>query len=359
VPDFTSALYLGLRHPSRSLRPWDRLTVGAPAALAAPSGADGVARTLAALQGCAAATVATSTLHLFWDLFPILAGDGRVAIHVDAEAYPVARWGVERATARGVPVRTFAHHDVDDLKLGAGRGLRPLVVTDGLCPGCGRSAPLRAYVEVARRCGGRVVVDDTQALGVLGAGPAPEAPYGRGGGGSPRWQDVAAPELVLVTSLAKGFGAPLATLAGPAELVERYEAESETRMHSSPPSVAVLRAAAHALELNRTHGDALRLRLARLVRHFRARLADLGLHVQGGLFPVQTLAPSAALDPAALHALLLERGVRAVLHRPRPGGRARLSFLITARHRFAEIDRAVDVLAAATAWRTRRLGGWR
>jgi hypothetical protein len=41
------------------------------------------------------------------------------------------------------------------------------------------------------------------------------------------------------------------------------------------------------------------------------------------------------------------------------GGRPRFSFLITARHRFAEIDHAVDVLAAATAWRARRLGGWR
>jgi 8-amino-7-oxononanoate synthase len=341
------------------LRHWDRLTAGAPATLAAPSGADGVARRLAALQGYAAATVATSTLHLFWDLFPILAGDGRVAIHVDAEAYPVARWGVERAACRGVRVRTFAHHDVDDLTRGAGRGLRPLVLTDGFCPGCGRGAPLRAYVEVARRFGGRVVVDDTQALGVLGSGRAPDAPYGRGGGGSPRWQDVAAPELVVAASLAKGFGAPLAALAGPAEVVERYEAESETRMHSSPPSVAVLRAAEQALDLNRTNGDALRLRLVRLVRHFRARLTDLGLHVHGGLFPVQTLAPSAALDPAALHALLLERGVHTVLHRPRPGSRARLSFLITARHRFAEIDRAVDVLASATAWRARRLGGWR
>ncbi len=31
--DFTSALYLGLRHGSRSLAPWDQLTLGTPAAL--------------------------------------------------------------------------------------------------------------------------------------------------------------------------------------------------------------------------------------------------------------------------------------------------------------------------------------
>jgi hypothetical protein len=46
-----------------------------------------------------------------------------------------------------------------------------------------------------------------------------------------------------------------------------------------------------------------------------------------------------------------------LLHRLRSSGRPRLSFLITAHHRFTEIGRAVDVLATATAWRARRLGG--
>jgi hypothetical protein len=51
--------------------------------------------------------------------------------------------------------------------------------------------------------------------------------------------------------------------------------------------------------------------------------------------------------------------LESLLHRLRSSGRPRLSFLITARHGFTEIGRAVDVLATATAWRARRLGGWR
>ena len=361
--DFTSALYLGFQHPSGSLRPWARLTAGVPAALAAPSGAAGVARALAALQGCGAATLTTSTLHLFWDLFLILGGEGGVAIHVDEEAYPIARWGVERAACRGVPVASFSHHDADGMEAAARvagrRGLRPLVVTDGVCPGCGRVAPLGAYLEVVRRLGGRVVVDDTQALGVLGAGPGPGAPYGRGGGGSPRWHGVAGPELLVAASLAKGFGVPLAALSGAGEVIGRFEAQSQTRAHASPPSVAAVRAAERALALNRLRGDTLRHRLARLVRHFRARLADLGLTAHGGLFPVQTLAPARALDWVAVHARLLERGVRTVLHRPRPTAGPRLSLLITARHRLVDIDTAVDALAEATAWRAQPVGGTR
>ncbi|MCI5145312.1 MAG: pyridoxal phosphate-dependent aminotransferase family protein, partial [Candidatus Electrothrix sp. AR3] len=50
--DFTSALYLGLRHPSRSLRSWSALTAGAPATLVSPGGTDQAAQVLADLIGC-------------------------------------------------------------------------------------------------------------------------------------------------------------------------------------------------------------------------------------------------------------------------------------------------------------------
>ena len=359
--DFTSALYLGFRHPSRSLRPWPALSAGRPAALAEPPGAAGVARALADLQGCAAATLAASTLHLFWDLFLILAGDSRAAIHVDAVAYPISGWGIERAAGHGVPVRRFPHHDPNGLERGAAAGarcgLRPIVVTDGLCPGCGRVAPLDRYLQVARRLGGWVVVDDTQGLGVLGAAPAAAAPYGRRGGGAARWHGIAGPELIVVASLAKGFGVPLAGLSGSAGLVSRFEAASQTRAHCSPPSVAALHAAEHAFRLNGHHGDELRLALARLVRHFRRRLAKAGVGVSGGLFPVQTLAPGPGLPAQALHERLAASGVRSVLHRRHGAGGPRVGFILTARHTRADVDAAVAAMHAAVASPERNPGG--
>ena len=113
VLDFTSALYLGLRHPSPSLRPWSGLTTGKPAALEPPPGSAAIAGRFAALVGCERATPVASTLHLFWDLFGLLARD-RVRIYMDEGTYAIARWGVERAAARGVPVRRVSasrrHH---------------------------------------------------------------------------------------------------------------------------------------------------------------------------------------------------------------------------------------------------------
>lgn len=343
--DFTQALYLGFRHPSASLAPWRSLTLGVPAALAMPAESMAVAAAAASLLGCARAAVAPSTLHLFWDLFPLLARED-TTVHVDAGAYPIGRWGVERLQARGIPVRTFRHHDPEalggQLRSCANRGRRPLVLCDGYCPGCG-PAPLRDYSGLAERFGGRLVIDDTQALGVLGARPGPGAPFGRGGGGSLRRHGLEGSRLVLCASLAKGFGAPIALLAGDTEVVARYERLGETRVHCSQPSMASIRAAERALALNRAAGDDVRARLAGLLHRFRAGSARAGLALCGGMFPVQTLEPGAGA--AHLHRRLLGLGVRAVLHRPAHGGGPVISFVLTARHRERDIDAALAALS--------------
>lgn len=344
--DFTSSLYLGFRHETRSLHPWAQLTTGAPAALVRPSGSERVASQLARLQGCEAASLAPSTLHLFWDLLGLLAS-GRVAIYLDAGTYPIARWGVERAAARGILVRRFPHRDAGALRrlLQKETGnRRPVVVADGICTACGCATPIADYFEVTRQAGGLLVIDDTQALGLLGHSPGPGRPYGQGGGGSLRYQNLAGPELLVVSSLAKGFGAPLAVLCGSSKLIRQFEARSETRVHCSPPSAAAIHAAEQALKLNVERGDPLRAQLAQRVHQFRRRLAEVGFAVDGGLFPVQTLKPASHLDARRLHERLFNLGVRTVLRRSHKGGEPRLSFIITARHRPDEIERAVNVL---------------
>lgn len=359
MPDFTSALYLGMRHPTSSLRPWRELTTGRPAALAAPPGADRVAQELSRMVGCERATLGTSTLHIFWDLFVVLAEE-RIGIYLDAGTYPIVQWGVERVAAMGVRTAAFARHDpaaLDTLlRRDESLGLRPVVVTDGLCPATGRPAPLIEYLNRIRARGGYLVIDDTQALGILGHSPGPLAPYGRGGGGTLAWHGLQAPELIVGSSLAKGFGAPLAVLAGSRSMIARFEHDSATRMHCSPPSAALVRAAEHALAVNETWGDRLRWHLAQRVRRFRERLRQIGLAASGDLFPVQTLRPVAAIDASGLHALLQESGVRTVLHRARNGQDARLSFLLTALHTPSDIDRCAEALGQACTFARRQRG---
>ena len=157
-----------------------------------------VAGELARLQGSEAATLLPSTLHLFWDLFHVLDRQ-HTAILCDTELYPIARWGVERAAGLGTPLHRFPHHDAAALARMVERlaqaKLRPIIVADGYCPGCGRLAPIPAYAEIARHAGGYLVLDDTQALGILGEAPSRANPYGTGGGGSLRWHGVFGPHI--------------------------------------------------------------------------------------------------------------------------------------------------------------------
>jgi 8-amino-7-oxononanoate synthase len=343
--DFTSSLYLGLRHGRDSLVPWAQLTTGVPAALEEHPLAPRVAAGLAALVGLPAATMATSTLHAFWDL-AVAIDPRRAAVFVDAGTYATGRWCAERARALGADVRAFAHHDPEALasliRRSSGRR-HAVVLTDGFCPDCGRLAPLAAFAEVAAPRDGLVVIDDTQALGVLGT-PAAGHVYGIGGGGSVR----AAPapirtgRIAIVASLAKGLGVPVAVVASDGPFVRTFERRSETRVHASPPSAAHLHAAAHALEINRRVGDRLRDRLAALVIAVRRALRRLGAVGQRGLFPLQRLRPPAGLSAAELHAALLERDVRTVLHRARGEPDPVVSAVLTAGHSAADVEALVE-----------------
>jgi 8-amino-7-oxononanoate synthase len=348
--DFTSALYLGIRHPSRSLRSWSQFTTGKPAALEWAPSAETIAAALAELQGTERVTLLPSTLHLFFDLFEVLRQEG-MRLYVDAGAYPMARWGAERAAARGALLRHVPHYDPvavqHMVEQDSASGLRPVILADGFCPDCGRAAPLPQYLHCVVPDNGYVVLDDTQALGIWGQAPSRLNPYGRGGGGSLYLHRNRSPAVIIGSSLAKGFGVPLATLGGSAKLIRRFTRQSETLVHASPPSIAVLHAAEHALMLNAARGDAIRRHLARLVTRFRERIYRTRLSGTHSLFPVQTLTADPGLDVVRLHRMLGEAGVRTVVARKSMAQGAKLLFVFNALHSFDDVEVAADALATA------------
>lgn len=343
--DFSSALYLGFDHGSGSLPGWPGLTLGKPAVLEEVPGAHQARRELAALTGCEQVALGTSTLHLFNDLFGMLASRNDVAIWIDEAAYPIARWGSDRAVAGGVPVRVFASHDVRALRkaMNANRKARPVIVTDGFCPLRGEAAPLIDYARCAAGVNGLLIVDDTQALGVFGR-PLGTEPFGSGGGGSIRRFGLeAAPGIVVVSSLAKALGVPVAMLGGSRQFVEEFHRKSTTLVHCSPPSAVTILAARQALELNLRWGNTLRRQLAERVIRFRRGLP--GLTATGSVFPVQPLQLPVGMDARRMYERLLARGIQPVLHRDAAGGGPRISFVLSVRHRLRDIDYAVAAIA--------------
>ena len=347
--DFTSSLYLGFAHPSDTLAPWRALTLGRPAALVEPPGATQLAADLARLTGAEAGLLFPSTLHLFRDLFSESAAEGAILL-MDAKAYPITRWGTEQVRLRGTACEAYSHHDAAALAQRARRefraGLRPIIVTDGLCPACGRLAPLPELARVAADCGGRLIVDDTQALGVVGRPAGNAMPLGTGGGGTLAWFGLYGAHVYAGSSLAKGFGAPLAVLLGGKDTVAKIARDGESRIHSSPPSVAAITAACAALSANATQGDLLRARLSRRVRQLRQGLVAIGARVLSALpLPVQTIALTASQSARAVLEGLDTRGIRALVTEASGSGPA-LSIILTARHTAADIDRLIDALAS-------------
>lgn len=354
--DFTSALYLG----PRTLPPPPAglvLTTGRPAVLGEADRARWVAQAVARRQGLAAGLLAPSTLHLFWDVFRLMPAAG--VLLLDRRLYPVGQWGGLRARARGLPVVQFRADDLGGLArllhTYRQQGRTPWLVADGWHPG-GGPAPLARFAELLAPCPGAVLLlDDTQAFGVLGAAPGPAAPLGHGGGGSLRWAGLDAgaggPEILTITSLAKGLGVPVAVLAGRAARLAQFGRCAETRVHSSPVSAWHAWAAAAALRHDDRHGEAARHRLGQRIGQFRAALARAGLRPGGGLFPVQKLVLARTTAALSLHQQLRQAGINALLlaGETRPSV-PEIAFCLRADHSAADIGRATAALARRPGW---------
>jgi 8-amino-7-oxononanoate synthase len=359
VPDFTSALYLGIGHPSHRLPPWDVLTTGRPAALGEVAGAQRLGRRLARLAAVPAALVYSSTLHLFLDVVDVLAREP-VELYWDARLYPVMLWAIERAIGRGARGRSFDQHRAGELSralAARGRGRAPIVFTTGTCPGCGQLAPLDRLLAEVGAAGGLLVVDDTQMLGLLGARDG-VAPLGRGGGGSARFLGLDSERLLIGASLAKAFGAPLAFLAGASRLIETVARRGPTRWHSSPASAAAIAAAEHALDVNDRRGDQLRARVAALSTRVRDGLDALGLGTSEAAsdppHPIQSTRPLPRALAEALYTEVRARGLGCLLRHTSCSGGAVLSLLITAAHTETDVVKALALLRQAWAAVTSR-----
>lgn len=335
IIDFQSAAYLGMQHSSQELLPWLQINTGKPAVLEEPPASRELAKAIAHLQGLEAGLLYPSSFHLFWDLFQSLS-QRPITIFIDDQAYPIARWGAARAKELRIKIRPFTHN-VQDLKTRF-RFLnrQPVLLTDGWCTQCERAAPIQKYLDLLQPYDGLLILDDTQALGILGKHRNNTRPYGLGGGGVLPWLGIQNANLVVGSSLAKGFGVPLAVLSGQPKLVREISASSETRVHCSPPSIANIRAAQHALLLNAREGDQRRQLLLNNVKLFQDLLHSQGIETNKSLFPLQRLQGFRGKKAQFLSERLKRHGIKTVLVTG-PKGLAQVAFLLRADHKPQEI----------------------
>ncbi|HEX3173345.1 MAG TPA: 8-amino-7-oxononanoate synthase [Solirubrobacterales bacterium] len=239
----------------------------------------------------------------------------------------------------------YRHGDVDHLAWGLERAsAKPaLIVTDGLFSMDGDVAPLEALVELARRHGCRLMVDEAHATGALGPG----------GRGSIAAAGLSGEVDLVVGTLGKALGSYGAYVCAGRELTEYLLNAARPFVFSTAPPPPVAAAALAALELlesapervEQLHANATTLRRA---------LAAEGLATGDGesqIVPVEVGDPRRTME---LSERLLEEGVFAQGIRPPtvPEGSSRLRFTVMSTHRTEELKDAARLAGAAA----RKLG---
>jgi glycine C-acetyltransferase/8-amino-7-oxononanoate synthase len=234
----------------------------------------------------------------------------------------------------------YRHNDTEHLEslLRESAGTPALIVTDGVFSMDGDVAPLPELLELARRHGARLMVDEAHATGAIGPG-------GRGA--------VAAAGLsgevdVVVGTLGKALGSYGAYVCTSAETVDYLVNRARPFIFSTappPPAVGAARAALGVLEAEPERVE----RLAGNARALREALAAEGLIAGASTTQIVPVMVGEAEPTMDLCERALERGVFAQGIRPPtvPEGSSRLRFTVMATHEPEELRQAAHQVGEA------------
>jgi 8-amino-7-oxononanoate synthase len=234
----------------------------------------------------------------------------------------------------------YDHCDIDHLAWGLrqaeGRG--SLVVTDGVFSMDGDIAPLEEIVELARRHGARVVVDEAHGTGALGPG----------GRGAVAEAGLDGEVDVIVGTLGKALGSYGAYVACDAEMADYLVNTARSLIFSTalpPPAAAGALAALELLIEQPRRVEKLQWNADLL----RSELVREGFEVTGSQTQIVPLIVGDAHLAMRVCEAALERGVFAQAIRPPtvPEGTSRLRLAVMASHTRTELGDAARALSRA------------
>ena len=214
-----------------------------------------------------------------------------------------------------------------------------LIATDGVFSMDGIVANLAAVCDLADRHGAMVMVDDSHAVGFVGAG----------GRGTPEHCGVAHRVDILTGTLGKALGgASGGYTAGRKDIVALLRQRSRPYLFSNTLAPSIAAASLAVLELLRSReGEALRARVRENGERFRRAMTALGFTLVPGTHPIiPVMLGDAALATRMADALLAE-GVYVIgfSYPVVPKGKARIRTQMSAAHTAEQIDRAVAAFA--------------
>jgi glycine C-acetyltransferase len=234
----------------------------------------------------------------------------------------------------------YRHGDLEHLAwaLYHQRGRPALIVTDGVFSMDGDVAPLAELLELARRHGARLIVDEAHATGAIGPG----------GRGSVAAAGLSGEVDVVVGTLGKALGSYGAYVCAGEETIDFLLNSARPFIFSTAPPPAAIGAAIAALGLLEAEPELVQ-RLQANARTLRGALAAEGLGVGASKTQVVPIRVGEAEAAMALSEAALQRGVFAQGIRPPtvPEGSCRLRCTVMATHSAEELVGAARQIGAA------------
>ncbi len=254
----------------------------------------------------------------------------------------------------GARLRPFRHNRMDKLETmlerAADDGGGVLVVVDGVFSMEGDVCDLPAIVELCKRYGARLMVDEAHGVGVLGA---------RGAGACELFGLEDEVDLRMGT-FSKSLASCGGFIAGPADVVEYLRIASRSFIFSASGVPAAVGAALAALRVIRSDGPPLFEKLLANAEYLREGLRHLGLKVvEPGTLPDGTVVTTPVVpvmvgddwQAVLLWKALFDAGVytNVAIHPAVPPGGALLRTSLMATHEPEHLDGALGTIGRVIA----------
>ncbi len=214
-----------------------------------------------------------------------------------------------------------------------------LIATDGVFSMDGVIANMKAICDLADKYDALVMMDDSHAVGFLGAN----------GRGTHEYADVMGRVDIITGTLGKALGgASGGYTSGKREIVELLRQRSRPYLFSNSLAPPIVASSLRVLEMLETSTD-LRDKLEENTRFFRQGIKEAGYTIIESTHPITPLMIGDAALASKLADVLLEKGVYVIgfSYPVVPLGKARIRVQISAAHSREDLEFALKAFASA------------
>jgi glycine C-acetyltransferase len=231
----------------------------------------------------------------------------------------------------------YKNNDMADLetRLQESRNARfRLIATDGVFSMDGTVADLKSICDLADKYNALVMVDDSHAVGFMGAT----------GRGTHEYCDVMGRVDIITGTLGKALGgASGGYTSGRKEIIELLRQRSRPYLFSNSVAPPIVGASLKVLEMLQS-STVLRDKLEENTLYFRAGIEKLGFSIVAGTHPIVPIMLGDAALATRIADALLEEGVYVIgfSYPVVPQGKARIRTQISAAHSIQDLDFALQ-----------------